>query len=108
MKRAKPKKRVRTVRGWKKARAVLERWRRASASIEVELRAPRDIEVAPIDYLRGERIEPAARPQRVFRARLLDVSYADLVLRRRSGSLLVADLYEIASLSDGKVRVEPA
>jgi len=43
----------------------------------------------------------------VFRARLLDAGSADIVVRRPSGAILVMDLYEIVSLSDGATRIAP-
>lgn len=105
--RGKKKKRLRLIRTWKAARPILERWRRASASIEVELRTPREIDAAAIDFIRGEPTKAGGKPKRVFRTRLLDAGSADIVVRRPSGAILVIDLYEIVSLSDGTTRIAP-
>jgi hypothetical protein len=98
----------RVVRQWRQARPILERWRREATSVHVELRRPRVIDVVPIDFLRGEPAEQPGTPTSNFRATLLFFTGADLTFRRPSGAILVVDLYEIAALSAGDTRVEPA
>ena len=103
-----PKKARRVVRSWKQARALLERWRRSSASVTVELTRPRVIDVVPIDFIRGEPAHQPGEPTSKFRARLIDHTSADVTFRRPSGAILVVDNYEIAAVSDGRSRFEPA
>jgi hypothetical protein len=102
----------RVVRSWKKARPVLERWRKAGTTLRIRLRRPREIDVVPIDFLRGEPAPAgagrrAARPTAHFSARLIFFTAADLTVRRPSGAILVIDNYEVAALSDGRTRIEP-
>lgn len=98
----------RILRSWTKAQAQLMRWRRDVANLQVELKRPRVIDVVPIDFLRGEPADEAGEPTTKFRGRLIFFTAADVTIRRPSGAILVIDLYEIAALSDGKTRIEPA
>ena len=104
----KRKARPRIIRTWSKAQAQLKRWRSATANLQMELKRPRVIDVVPIDFLRGEPVEQVGEPTTKFRGRLIFYTAADITVRRPSGAILVIDLYEIAALSDGKTRVEPA
>jgi len=111
MKKSRPRAK-RVVRQWAKATrrgGLLERWRRECSNLRVELTQPRVIDVVPIDFIRGEAAEqkPAAAGTRKFRGRLIYFTNADITIRRPSGAILVIDLYEIASLSDGQNRIEP-
>jgi hypothetical protein len=102
------KARPRILRSWTKAHAQLKRWRCDVTNLQVELKRPRVIDVVPIDFLRGEPAEQTGEPTTKFRGRLIFYTAADITVRRPSGAILVIDLYEIAALSDGKVRIEPA
>ena len=106
--RSQGKARPRILRTWSKAQAQLKRWRSDAANLKVELKRPRVIDVVPIDFLRGEPVEQAGEPTTKFRGRLIFYTAADITIRRPSGAILVIDLYEIAALSDGKTRIEPA
>ena len=106
--RRRGKARPRVIRTWSKARAQLKRWRCDAANLHVELKRPRVIDVVPIDFLRGEPVEQVGEPTTKFRGRLIFHTGDDITIRRPSGAILVIDLYEIAALSDGKTRVEPA
>ena len=108
MKRRKQASRQRTIRAWKQARAVLEAWRKKAAEIRIELKRARVIDVVPIDFIRGEPFDQKGQATKSFRGNLIYSTHADITVRRRSGAILVIDNYEIASLSDGKTRFEPA
>ena len=107
MKRAKTRLSPRIIGSWRQGRALLERWRRDTANVSVELKRPRAIDVVPIDFLRGEPARREARTRLKFRGRLIYHTGADVTIRRPSGAILVIDIYEIAALSDGKMRLEP-
>lgn len=107
MKRAR-KARLRILRSWAKAQAQLKRWRCDTANLQMELKRPRVIDVVPIDFLRGEPAEQTGEPTTKFRGRLIFYTAVDITIRRPSGAILVIDLYEVAALSDGKTRIEPA
>jgi hypothetical protein len=100
--------RAKTIRSWKQARPLFEKWRKACASVKIELRRPRVIDLAPIDFLRGE---PAAgtatQGTRIFRGRLIYHTPADVTIRRPSGAILIIDNHELAALSDSRARFEP-
>ncbi len=106
MKRTKQRAAKTVVRGWKKARAVLERWRRNAATIQVELKQPRVIDVVPIDFLRGEPAEREGQSRSKFRGQLIFFTAADITIRRASGAILVIDNYEFVTLSDARTRLE--
>jgi hypothetical protein len=103
------------IRSWKEIRPLLERWRRAATTLHIKLRRPRAIDIAPIDFVRGE-VMSAAKPENAapgklsekFTGRLIFATHDDLTIRRPSGAILVIDNYEIASLSDGHTHFEPA
>ncbi len=92
---------------WKEARAQLKAWRRDGATVQVRLRRPRAIDVVPIDYLRGEPVETEGKTTLKFSGRLIDVTGADITVRRPSGAILIVDRYEIVAISRGKARFEP-
>ena len=98
---------MRTVQGWRKAAAVLERWRRNLVTVAVRLKRPRVIDIAPVDYVSGEPLSPEGIPKQRFKGKLVFFTPDDVTLRRPSGALLVIDTYELESLSDGKTRVVP-
>ena len=98
---------MRTIHGWRKARAVLERWRRNLATVRVALKNPRVIDIVPVDFTTVERVERRGRARRRFAGKLVYFTAADATVRRPSGALLVIDTYEIASLAAGKTRIIP-
>ena len=107
MKGKKRKGQGKTVRGWREARALLERWRKNLASVQVELKQPRVIDVVPIDFVSGEPVERKGTPTRKFRGQLIHVTNADLTIRRPSGAILVVDRYEVVAISDSRTTFEP-
>ena len=107
MRRKKRKGEGRIVRGWGKARALLERWRKDLKTLTVELKQPRVIDVVPIDFVSGEPVEREGKPTKSFRGQLIYFTNADLTIRRPSGAILVIDRYEVVTISDGKTRFEP-
>lgn len=108
MKRTKRKPKKRMIRRWKRARSALERWRRNLATLQVELKQPRVIDAVPIDFIGGEPAEREGKPTRRFRGELIYFTKDDVTIRRPSGAILVVDTYEVASLSDRKIRLKPA
>jgi len=108
MKQTKRKRVKKLIRRWGLARLLLEGWRKKLTSIQVELKQPRVIDVAPVDFNRGERIEPEGHPAQKFRGKLIFFTNVDVTIRRTSGAILVIDNFEIVALSDGKTRFEPA
>jgi hypothetical protein len=98
---------VRTVQGWRKAAATLERWRRNLTRVEVRLKRPRVIDIVPVDYLSGEPSSREGIPQQRFQGKLVFFTKDDATLRRPAGALLIIDTYEVESLTDGKTRVVP-
>lgn len=108
MKRFNRKPRETTIRSWKYARPTLERRRRNLATLQVELKRPRVIDALPIDFIGGEPVEHKGKPTHRFRGELIYFTKDDVTIRRPSGTILVVDTYEVASLSDRKTRLEPA
>jgi hypothetical protein len=98
---------VKTVRGWREARSLLERWRKDLKTLTVELKQPRVIDLVPIDFVSGEPAEREGKPTKRLRGQLIYFTNADLTIRRPSGAILVIDRYEVSSISDGKTRFEP-
>lgn len=96
---------MRVVKGWTKARPVLENWRRELAELQVALKRPRVIEMIPVDFTTGEPVIRRGAPRKSFKAKLIFFTEDDLILRRASGALLVIDTYELASLSDRRTRI---
>lgn len=98
---------MRTVKGWPKARRVLEGWRKQLADLQVALKQPRAVEITPVNFATGEPVGPKETPKKKFKAKLIFFTEDDVTLRRPSGAVLVIDTYELASLSDGKTRLVP-
>lgn len=98
---------MRTVKGWVKARRVLEEWRRNLTDLQVVLRSPRAIDITPVDFVAGEPVAAKDIPRKKFKAKLIFFTRDDATVRRPSGALLVIDTYELESLADRKTRVEP-
>ena len=72
-----------------------------------KLKRPRVIDVVPIDFVSGEPVEHEGKPTQKFRGHLVYHTNADVTIRRPSGAILIIDNYEIASISNGKTRLEP-
>jgi len=98
---------MRTINGWRKAKAQLERWRKSLARLRVTLNRARPVDATAVDLASGEPISPGGQPQTRFSAQLIYFTSADLTLRRPSGAVLAIDTYELDSLTDGKTRVLP-
>lgn len=98
---------MRTVKGWKPARRVLDGWRKQLSDLQVALKRPRAVEITPVDFATGEPVAEKETPKKKFKAKLIFFTPDDVTLRRPSGAVLVVDSYELASLSDGKTRVVP-
>ena len=107
MKRKKQGAHGKILRGWREARALLERWRKDLKTLTVELKQPRVIDVVPIDFVSGEAVEREGKPTKSLRGQLIFFTNADLTVRRPSGAILVIDRYEVVAISDGKTRFEP-
>lgn len=95
-----------TVDGWKEARPLLEQWRRDLAEVDFELKQPRVIDTVSTDSASGESIEREGSTANRFRGQVVYFTDADVTVRRPSGAMLVIANYEIAAVSDGKIRFE--
>lgn len=104
---AQRKGRRKTIHSWKGAKPLLEHWREELKTLTVELKQPRVIDAVPIDFVSGEAVEREGKPTATFRGRLIYFTNADLTIRRPSGAILVIDRYEVITISDGKMRLEP-
>lgn len=98
---------MRKVKGWKKARPLLEGWRRTLTDVQVRLKRPRVVEMIPVDFTTGEPVMRKGAPRKSFTAKLIHFTDDDLTLRRASGALVVIDTYELQSITDRKLQVEP-
>lgn len=98
---------MKTIRGWRQARPVLERWRKNLTPLTIILRSPRIIGAVPIDFETGERIEEGGQPRTRFRAELVYHTAADVTLHLPRGALMIVDTYELLSITDGRTRIEP-
>jgi hypothetical protein len=97
---------AKTVEGWKEARPLLEQWRRDLVEVDFELKQSRVIDPVSTDSASGEPIEASTANR--FRGQVVYFTDADVTVRRPSGAMLVLDNYEIAAVSDGKIRFELA
>lgn len=98
---------MKTIRGWRNARATLERWRRTLVSVSVRLRTPRVIDALSVDFITGEPVEHRGDAKKKFSGKLIYFTADDVVVRRPSGALLVIDTYEIEWLAARGTRVIP-
>jgi hypothetical protein len=97
-----------TVDGWKEAQPLLEQWRRDLVEVDFELKQSRVIDPVSTDSASGEPIEGVVSTANRFRGQVVYFTDADVTVRRPSGAMLVLDKYEIAAVSDRKVRLELA
>lgn len=98
---------MKTIRGWRNARATLERWRRNLTTVSVTLRNPRVIDALSVDFITGEPLERRGAAKKRFSGKLIYFTADDAIVRRPPGALLVIDTYEIEWLAARGTRVIP-
>lgn len=98
---------MKIIRGWRRARPVLERWRKQLKPVTVILRTPRVIGAVPIDLETGDPVDESGKARTRFQAEVVYHTAADLTLHLPRGALVVVDTYELAAISDGHTRIEP-